>query len=111
MNRYITIFQDNTIKRVLVEEQKYTEIIAFKSHENLNEGAYKHHVKSKVYKLITQNHEGFTGMCYNWEMIQSPYSDDSGLGNKYSQFETIGYAIQRMLKDRFTVKVDGVEIK
>lgn len=109
----IIVLQDNTIKRILVEEQKTNQVLAIKSLEQLqSESSFSGFVNKKVYKLISHSWDRFAdGYAFNWECIESEFKDKSSLGSKYSAFETKGAAIQRMLKDGFTVIIDGIEFK
>ena len=113
MNKYFTILQDNSLKKILVKEQKTDEVLAIKSLEQLkSESSFDGYVNKKVYKLITHHWDGFIdGYAFNWECIESEFKDKSSLKSRYSTFETKGSAIQRMLKDGFTVLIDGVELK
>jgi hypothetical protein len=111
MNKYFVVLQDNTLKRILVSEQETKEVLAVKSLEQLkSESSFDGYINRVVYKLITHNWDGFSdGFAYNWECIESEFSDQSSLGKKYSVFETKGKAIQRMLADGFSITIDGVE--
>lgn len=111
MNKFFTVLQDNSLKRILVEEQQTSEVLAIKTLEQLkSESSFDGFVNRKVYKLITHSWNEFAdGYAFNWECIESEFEDKSSLGKRYSTFETKGKAIQRMLEDGFTVFIDGVE--
>lgn len=113
MNKYFTVLQDNSLKRILVEEQKTTEVLAIKSLEQLkSESSFDGYVNRVVYKLFTHDWDRFAdNYAFNWAVIESEYNDKSSLGTRYTVFETKGSAIQRMLKDGFTIMIDGVEFK
>ena len=112
MNKYFTVLQDNTLKRVLVEEQETNEVLAIKSLEKLQSESSYPYVNRVVYKLITHSYDKFTeGYAFNWEVVESQYADKSSLRTRYSTFETKGSAIREMLKDGFHVFIDGVEFK
>lgn len=111
MNTTFTILQDFSIKKIIVSEQLTTEVLAIKSVEELQKKSPLY-VNRVVYRLITHPHDKFSqGYAYNWEVIESPFTDKSSLGSKYSTSETKGEAILRMLKDGFEVIVDGVQMK
>ena len=103
--RTMTLLRNDKLVRVDLEEQSIapSDIVARKMTENGN---------PVEYWMIRHTWEYFhQNSAYNWKVIKCPHADNSSLGNRYSVFETKGEAIERMLRDGFTVTVNGVEIQ
>lgn len=110
MDKYFTVLQDNQLKRVLVKEQTTTEVIAKKSLEQLKSEYDFNYIRGKKYKLISHSWDNFSdGYAYNWECIESEFSDNSSLGNKYKPFETKGDAIKALFEKGYSITIDGIE--
>lgn len=110
-----TILKDNKLVVVSLEEDDNKNIIAIKSLETLKKEPYHEKaVKDEIYKLKWVDHsrsfsENPKHFCFS--RTQSPWLDDSGLGNGHGVYLTKGDAIADMLKDGYTVFNDYMEIK
>lgn len=110
-----TILKDNKLVVVSLEEDENKGIIATKSLETLKKEPYHEKVvKDEIYKLKwVDNSRSFSNnpnhFCF--QVIQSSWFDNSGLGNGHGVYLTKGDAIADMLKYGYTVFNDGIEIK
>lgn len=67
-------------------------------------------VKDTIYKLMPLVNTNSIRCEYNFYMIQSPYEDNSGIGEGYNPQETKGACIQHMLHDDFIITINGVNM-
>lgn len=116
MGRIITILTNELeLKEIVIESEVSlleVEILAIKSLEQLQkENNSKYHVNKVVYKMITHDWDKFSsGYAYNFEVIESEFSDSSSLRKKYNVFETKGEAIKEMKKRGFEIVFNKIDL-
>lgn len=68
----------------------------------------KYEVKDEIRNLIihSDTRDRVSYGKYNWKVIQSSFNDDSSLGHYYMMFDTKGEAIDRILKDGYSLFIN-----
>ena len=97
------LLQNNTLVKINTKEDNHNLIQIRLPKSELNNRA----VRDKVYKVITQ-YKG-DDLKYNLKVIQSPWKDNSGLGDYFATFHTIGNLLQYVSTriEKYEIYIDG----
>ena len=111
------LLRNNKLEKIDVSEQKTTEITVVKTiarmqsedaerNKNWPNRTPTEYVNDKIYKVMYFHDKD----KFNMIMTQSPWKDNSGIGNYYSSYNTKGELLYNVIQDGYEVYVDGIKI-
>jgi len=99
------LLQKGKIVNIDTTEDDYRNITAVKPMNQLRDEGDDYAVKPVKYQMIC--YSIFGTKQYNFMVVECPYEDSSSYGHYYHPFNTVGEGVLYMIKDGFTVYING----